>query len=115
MSNDTLIKEFKTADNLTVSIYVREWYTGSDAISDQFELTDTHQGGITIKNPEYSGRNSYEYAIPLWVSLAELTKDYAKQGRDNPSREAYDSLQKQLGWYLQLMIYPWFISYLKTG
>jgi len=100
MSNDTLIKEFKTADNLTVSIYVREWYTGSDAISDQFELTDTHQGGITIKNPEYDGHMSYKYAIPMQCSLAELTKHYAKQGCDNPSRAAYASLQRELGWYI---------------
>ena len=30
------------------------------------------------------------------MSLSELTADYAKQGRENPSREAYDSLQRQL-------------------
>ena len=65
------------------------------SFEEQWELTDTHEGGVTITNPDGS-RNSWKYAIPKQYSLAELAKDYAAQGRENPSREAYQSLQKQL-------------------
>ncbi|AXN57339.1 hypothetical protein [Salmonella phage vB_SenM_SB18] len=63
--------------------------------SDQWKLTNNHQGGVTIKNP-LACRNSYPYAIPLQCSLSELTASYAEQGQDNPSKAAYDSLQAQL-------------------
>lgn len=63
--------------------------------SDQWELTNNHQGGVTIENP-LACRNSYRYAMPLQCSLSELTASYAEQGRDNPSKAAHDSLQSQL-------------------
>ena len=66
-----------------------------DGFSDQWELTNDHKGGVTIQNSE-ADRNSYKYAIPQQCSLAELTAEFAKQGRENPSREAYESLQEQL-------------------
>lgn len=70
-------------------------YECFDGFADQWEATDKHQGGVTIKNP-IAGRNSYKYFIPLQSSLPELTSCYAKQGRDNPSAAAYRSLQNQL-------------------
>lgn len=63
--------------------------------SDMWEGTDTHQGGVTITNLE-ADRNSYKYFIPKQCTLAELTASYAKQGRENPSAAAYQSMQDQL-------------------
>ena len=60
-----------------------------------FEGTDKHQGGVTIANPE-ADRNSWKYFIPKQITLSELAADYAKQGRANPSGEAYQALQDQL-------------------
>ena len=70
------------------------WYEPSHAL-ENWEFTDDHQGGVTIKNPNYQ-RNEFKYAIPLHYSLKQLSSDYAKQGRENPSREAYTSLQEEL-------------------
>lgn len=66
-----------------------------DGFADQWEGTDKHQGGVTIKNPN-ADRNSWKYFIPQQGTLAGLVSCYAKQGRDNPSATAYRSLQNQL-------------------
>lgn len=66
-----------------------------DGFSDMWEGTDTHQGGVTITNPE-ADRNSWKYFIPKQCTLAELAASYAKQGRENPSAAAYRSMQDQL-------------------
>lgn len=66
-----------------------------DGFSDQWEGTDKHQGGVTIKNIN-ADRNSYKYFIPQQCSMAELASCYAKQGWENPSAAAYQSLQNQL-------------------
>lgn len=66
-----------------------------DCFSDMWEGTDKHQGGVTITNLE-ADRNSWNYFIPKHYTLADLAADYAKQGRDNPSAAAYQSLQDQL-------------------
>ena len=78
--------------NITVSVIC---FDCNDGFSDSWEGTDQHQGGVTIKNPE-ADRNSYKYFIPKQCTLAELAASYAKQGRDNPSAAAYQSLQNQL-------------------
>ena len=78
--------------SINVSVICFECF---DGFSDMWEGTDKHQGGVTIKNPE-ADRNSYKYFIPKQCTLAELAASYAKQGRDNPSGEAYQSLQDQL-------------------
>ena len=78
--------------NISVSVIC---FDRNDGFSDQWEGTDKHQGGVTIKNPD-AGRNSYKYFIPRQVSLSELAADYAKQGRENPSAAAYQSMQEQL-------------------
>ena len=66
-----------------------------DGFEDQWKGTDKHQGGVTIKNPD-AGRNSWKYYIPKQTSLPELAAAYAKQGRENLSSAAYQSLQEQL-------------------
>ena len=78
--------------NIMVSVVCFECF---DGFSDQWEGTDMHQGGVTIKNP-IADRNSYKYFIPKQCTLAELAASYAKQGRDNPSAAAYQSIQEQL-------------------
>ena len=78
--------------NISVSVIC---FDCNDGFSDQWEGTDKHQGGVTIKNPD-AGRNSWKYFIPNQCTLSELAAAYAKQGRDNPSAAAYQSLQEQL-------------------
>lgn len=78
--------------NISVSVIC---FDCNDGFSDQWEGTDTHQGGVTIANPE-ADRNGWKYFIPKQCTLSELAAAYAKQGRDNPSAAAYQSLQNQL-------------------
>ena len=85
--------EIESGDlNITVSVICFDCH---DGFSDMWEGTDKHQGGVTIKNPD-AGLNSWKYYIPKQCTLAELAASYAKQGRDNPSGAAYQSLQEQL-------------------
>ena len=78
--------------SINVSVICFDCY---DGFSDQWEGTDKHQGGETITNLE-ADRNSWKYFIPKQYTLADLAADYAKQGRDNPSGAAYQSLQDEL-------------------
>lgn len=78
--------------NISVSVIC---FDCNDGFSDQWEGTDKHQGGVTIKNPD-ADRNSWKYYIPKQTSLPELAAAYAKQGLDNPSAAAYQSMQEQL-------------------
>ena len=90
-----IVKSFEIESgelNITVSVIC---FDCNDGFSDQWEGTDTHQGGVTIKNPD-AGRNSWKYFIPKQCTLAELAAAYAKQGRENPSAAAYQSMQEQL-------------------
>ena len=91
----SIIESFKIESgelNITVSVIC---FDCNDGFSDQWEGTDKHQGGVTITNLE-AGRNSWKYFIPKQYTLADLAADYAKQGRDNPSGAAYQSLQDEL-------------------
>lgn len=66
-------------------------YTGAvNNFEDNWLAVGDHEGGVTVKSLD---GNYYE---PQNYSLSELASDYAKKGRDNPSFEAYQSLQKQL-------------------
>ena len=62
---------------------------GQSNFYDQWEVSDHHIGGITIR------LNNQNFK-PLQYSLSDLSKDYAKQGRFTPSYDAYKSLQEQL-------------------
>ena len=92
--------------NITVSVICYECF---DSFSDQWEGTDIHQGGVTIANPD-ADRNSWKYFTPKQCTLSELAADYAKQGRDNPSATAYQSLQDQLQRDLQACDYGFKVS-----
>ena len=78
--------------NIMVSVVC---FDCNDGFSDMWEGTDKHQGGVTITNLG-ADRNSWKYFIPKQGTLAELAADYAKQGRENPSAAAYQSMQDQL-------------------
>ena len=78
--------------NIMVSVICFDCSVG---FSDMWEGSDKHQGGVTITNPD-ADRNSWRFFMPKQYTLADLAADYAKQGRDNPSGEAYQSLQDQL-------------------
>ena len=92
--------------NITVSVVC---FDCNDGFSDMWEGTDKHQGGVTITNPE-ADRNSYKYFIPRQCTLSELAADYAKQGRDNPSATAYQSLQYELMRDLHACDYGFMVS-----
>jgi len=81
-------------NNIDFTVNVVCAYT-FDGFGDQWKMTDTHEGGVTITNPD-ADRNSFKYAIPQQYTLAALTADYAKAGHANPSKDAYESLQRQL-------------------
>ena len=92
----------RTINGFTVTAEVIDFCQGSLWLMDMFEPADAHEGGVTIRVPSWldDGRG-YRYWTPTQYSLAELSSDYAKQGRENPSREAYKSLQRDLAHYIQ--------------
>src|SRR5574343_2113530 len=92
--------------NIMVSVIC---FDCNDCFSDILEGTDKHQGGVTITNLE-ADRNCYKYFIPKQCNLEDLAADYAKQGRDNPSGEAYQSLQEQLMRDLHACDYGFMVS-----
>lgn len=67
----------------------------NDGFSDDWELTDNHQGGVTVKNPLVDS-NSYKYAIPKNFTLAERAEMYRKEGRANPCADAYQAAKESL-------------------
>lgn len=65
------------------------------AFDDEWKMTNDHQGGVTVKNPEHD-RGSYKYAIPLQYTLAERIDQLIRNGDDNPSGTAYRNAQAAL-------------------
>ena len=92
-----LIKEH-TIGKITVKIEVVDFCEGSSWFDDLYTGTDEHEAGTTIQNPEHH-RNGYKYYIGQYKP-SELARDFAIQGRANPSKEAYESLQKELEHYI---------------
>lgn len=62
--------------------------------SDMYKMTDDHQGGVTVQNPNHH-RSGYKYAIPEF-SLAERIKNLREQGDANPCATAYQQAQAAL-------------------
>lgn len=91
----TIIKEYKTRGfNVVYSYQIDEWESPNNWIGN-WEHVDHHEAGTTVQNPN-AGRDEYKWYVNANYTPAELAKDYAGQGRTNPSGEAYDSLQKEL-------------------
>ncbi len=67
---------------------------------DELYTESEHIAGTTITTPSWVTQG---FDNRHWIGQttpAELTKCYAKQGRKNPSAEAYASLQKELAHYM---------------
>ncbi len=93
MYNETLATKEIITNGLTLTYTLQANYdgiSGQHNFNDQWERSlQGHIGGVTIQS------NEGDSWIPLNYSLAQLTKDYYKQGRNNPPKEAYDSLKEQ--------------------
>jgi hypothetical protein len=84
-----------------VKIDLVDFCEGSPWLRELYTVSDKHIAGTTIQVPDHlQGRNCPKYYIGQYKP-SELAKDYAEQGRENPSREAYASLQKELAHYIQ--------------
>lgn len=95
MSN--IIETFHFTDrgvNYTVGVVS---FDENALFEDDWKMTDTHRGGVTVKNPD-ADRSSYKYAIPLHYSLAERVRDLIKKGvpADKASALAYENAQDNL-------------------
>lgn len=100
MSNQTELYR-KEVKGLTLVVSVVETHSGSMWLGDLYTATDQHQAGVTIQVPSHlQGRNCPKYYIGQYTP-AELAKEYAKQGRENPSAAAYESLQNELAHYIE--------------
>lgn len=60
-----------------------------------FKQVDHHEGGVTIQLQVPQDRAGISHWEPQHYTIAELASDYAKQGVDNPSKAAYESLQRE--------------------
>lgn len=92
MQTENLATTTKTVNGLDITYTLEANYNGFLGMAnfqDQWENSDCHIGGVTIQGDD--GQNW----IPKQYSIAQLSKDYAKQGLDNPSGKAYQSLREQ--------------------
>lgn len=105
----TIIDSFKfKKDGVNFTVYI-ESLDSYGGFADQWQMVDDHCGGVTVAVP-YGARSEYRFAVPQQYTLAELSADYAKQKRANPSREAYESLQRQLSRDLSASDYGFLVS-----
>ena len=94
-----------TTKRYTVTLDIVDFCEGSSWLADLYTATDTHEAGTTIQVPSYlQERHCSNFYIGQYTP-AQLASDYATQGRTNPSREAYESLQKELAHYIQASDY----------
>ena len=95
-----LIREYKTR-NFTVKIEAVNFCEGSHWFNELYEASDYHIAGTTIQVPAHlQSRHAPSYYIGQYTP-SELASDFAKQGRENPSAEAYKSLQDELAHYIE--------------
>ena len=94
----------KTIGKWSISLDIIDFCAGCSWLDELYTLTDEHQAGTTVAIPyhrlPYSRHGGYKYAIPQMLP-SELASEFAKQGHDNPSRSAYELLQKELSHYMQ--------------
>lgn len=108
-----LIKEFEQ-DGLDVKVYVDGGEYGSHWFRDLY-TESPHIGGVTVQVPsQQQHRDCPKFYIGQYTP-GQLASEYAKQGRENPSKEAYESLQKELGWYLTAADYNLVCEVSKAG
>lgn len=104
-----VIETFKFSKNgvdFSVDVVCHNEFLSFD---DEWKMTDDHQGGVTVKNPEHD-RGSYKYAIPLQYTLAERIQQLIRNGDDNPSATAYRNAQAALKRDINASDYSFMIS-----
>ena len=109
-----IIKEYKTGGFDVVYSYAINEYERPNDVWGIFSHVDHHEGGVTIQYPN-AGRNCYKYYTSCNCTPAQLASEYAKQGRVNPSKEAYDSLQKELLHNIEGICYSVKVEIKKAG
>ena len=80
-----------------VWIDVVETNCGCNWLDELYYRCERNEGGVTIRVPSQYGDGYFQHHA---YTPAELASEYAKQGRENPSKEAYKSMQDELGWYI---------------
>ena len=65
-----------------------------------WELAERHEGGVTVKYTPMTYQDKPSYWVNTQYKLSEVASAHAKTGRENPSAEAYASMQKELKHYL---------------
>lgn len=99
MITETIKKH--TLGSVTITVDVVNFCQGSDCFNELYTATDEHQAGTTVQIPsDLQDRCGPKFVIGQYKP-SELAKSYAKQGRENPSRDAYASLQKELRHYIE--------------
>jgi len=95
------IKTVEYGNMRVVYDYALDPYERPNDVFQIWEPADRHEGGVTVRNPEaHDPRREHMWWKSVNGTPADLAKEYAKQGRANPSKEAYDSMQKELLHYI---------------
>tara|TARA_R110000765_G_scaffold401912_1_gene497546 strand:- start:6 stop:506 length:501 start_codon:yes stop_codon:yes gene_type:complete len=110
----TIIKEYKQEGFDVVYSYEIDEYERPNDIWEIFTPADYHEAGITIQYLN-AGRDCPKHYTSCNYTPAQLAKEYAAQGRANPSKEAYDSLQKELSHYLDGICYSAIVEIKRAG
>ena len=103
----TLLSE-KTFGDYVMTIGVIDYCCGSHWFQELYESSE-HIAGTTVTSESASGHYIGQ------TTPAELSKFFAKEGRENPSKEAYDSLSKELEHYIKASDCSLFCRIEKSG
>lgn len=92
---DRITLENRTLPNgMTLRLSIAPDFESPNDVYGIWEKVAGHEGGVTVQDQNGGYWTSCNY------TPAELAKEYAAQGRENPSGEAYASLQRELWHYL---------------
>jgi hypothetical protein len=97
----TIITNVKTINHgrIKITIDYINHCEGSDIFHDLYTESE-HIAGTTIATPNHLRNGPVRHYIGQ-CKPSELAREYAEQGRENPSEEAYSSLQKELAHCIQ--------------
>ena len=97
--NKTEIKRYQTQGFEVIYSYTIDQYENPNTVFGIWTPADYHEAGQTVQDCQ-AERGCPKFYTSCNYTPAELAKEYAKQGRKNPSKEAYNSLQNELLHYL---------------
>jgi hypothetical protein len=101
LTNRKMELKKKTKDGIVYTMKARELFEGSEWLNDLYTAAPDHIAGETIQVPSWLQTRGAPRYYTGQTSPAELSAHYAMQGRENPSREAYESLQNELAHYIE--------------